>query len=223
MRRIVVLLSLIAVFLLSMGTAANAFINPTTHWSDGTTYQGPANYGPPPKPIKSLGDDCNVWGIDPPTYVYVTVHVFEGGVEYDSAVYPYEHQAPGYFNANVHALVNGHDGEGYLTWNIGTGHSPTFQFHCSTPTTSSTVSSTTSSTTSTTISSTSTSFISSSSTSSTSLPTTVPNKPTTPLSASPIGTELPMTGNYSWGVIGLGAVLLSLGLILVWRTWEKRK
>lgn len=213
MRRIVSLFILVVALLAIFATAANAV---PAHWTDGTTYQGQVNYGPPPAPQSD--DTCNIWKLDPPNpYVWITVHAFENGVEYGSDVFEYI-SGQGWFPADVHDLVTGHDGEAYLTWNIGTGHSETFPFHCVTSTTSSTESSTTSSTTSTTISTASTSFMSSSSTTTPSASGSTLGSTSKPVSLSHISSELPMTGSTPWGMVGVAISMLVSGIILIWKT-----
>src|SRR5690349_7341274 len=185
------------------------------HWTDGSTYQGSHNYEAPP--AIETDDECNIWMLDPPAptvYIYLTVHYFENDIEFASEVVPYEGPLGGSFPHNVHAIVDNHEGTAYLTWNIGTGHSPLFHFNCL-----QTVPSTVSSTTPSTVKSTTTSLQTSSTSSSSMISTTTSSTPTgsTPHSGTssngPTGTDepLPNTGANNAQVALAGIVLGTAG------------
>ncbi len=110
--------------------------DPTTHWTDGAgPIDGNTDYGPPPlAAVWKPGEECHVALVDPPNPVFVTIHDSNGG----SGVVQYVGSAPGTFPADVTDLVQGHDGVLTLTWNIGTGVSEPFVYHCAPPATTTT-------------------------------------------------------------------------------------
>lgn len=122
------------------------------HWTDGTAHDGKVNWGPPPHPATVVS--CTDITIDPPTYVFVTVHVFYGPapttapvVGDASAVYPYVGSAPGTFHVDPGSMLVGHSGNIVETWNLGTGVSQATPFDCAPPESTTTLAPTTTTTT----------------------------------------------------------------------------
>lgn len=176
------------------------------HYTDGTTFQGSVNYGPPP--VIEKQEECGVWLLDPPTYTYLTVHFIENGVEFASQVVPYFAQN-GSIPSDVSSIVTNHEGTAYLTWNIGTGQSPTIKFNCVPPSTTSTTISTT-----TTLQPTTTS--SSSSTTSTTTGSASVEDPSTTTTVAPFqdAGQLPKTGSGLGEETALGLSVVGIGSAL---------
>jgi hypothetical protein len=177
------------------------------HWTDGTTYQGTTDYGPPPVAAQ-WKTPCDVLLIDPPVFTYVTVHASEGGSEYGSVVVPYDAVPPALLEAQVHPLVDGHKGTITLTWNIGTGVSAPFEFDCTPPPTTTTSDprvcmipeGCTTTTTLADSNATSTTFDIGTAITATSVPPIAP-------------AELPRTGDTPWPLVILGCGAIACGLM----------
>jgi len=193
-------------------------------YTDGTTFGGDVNNGPPPLD-PAFETPCAEAIVDPPaTYVFVTLHFVYGTtmpaatvpVHEDAAdVVNYHGSAPGTFLVDVSSFVDGKAGFVAYTWNIGTGVTAWVPFDCTTPASSSTTTEPSTTTSlviegSTVSSSTSTST--STSTTSTSTPTvTAAGSTSTPTTSVvvPTGTEqLPFTGSAT-GPLAFAAVVLS--------------
>ncbi len=179
--------------------------DPTTHWTDGAgPIDGSTDYGPPPLAAAwKPGEECHIALVDPPNPVFVTIHDSNGG----SSVVQYVGATPGTFPADVTELVQGHDGVLTLTWNIGTGVSEPFVYHCAPePTTTTTVAPATSTTTVAPVASTTTSFA---------------IEPTTTATVATVGVppHLPDTGfgNADLGIGAFGALGVGALLILIAR------
>ncbi len=112
------------------------------HYTDGATFQGKANYGPPIKP-PSFKESCRTLYVDPPGYVWVTIHFVYGATpppsnltpvhDDASAVVDYPGAAPGTFWVDVSQSVEGKRGWLALTWNLGTGVTAWVPFDCRDP------------------------------------------------------------------------------------------
>lgn len=114
--------------------------------ADGTGF-GIIPYGP------EWVEECEVIEFDPPTIVWVTIHIDYGpnGTEDEYLVVPYERTTPAVVEANIKELIDGFAGEVYLTWNFGSGETAHLSFDCvpeiaTTTTTAPSASTTTSST-----------------------------------------------------------------------------
>lgn len=121
------------------------------HYSDGTTFQGSVNYGPPPI-APHWDSECHELIIDPIHYVWVTEHFkFSDGTE-GHIVLPFDRDPVTHeVKVDITDIVKGKAGETWTTWNIGTGKTTSLSFDCVVhePTTTTTEEATT--TTSTTV------------------------------------------------------------------------
>jgi hypothetical protein len=212
--RVGALLAIVGVVLLMAGTA-NAV---PAHYTDGSTFQGETNFGPPPLP-PAFSTACETAIVDPPTFVFVTLHFVYGTtaptagavpVHDDAAdVVPYVGGAPGTFLVDVSAFVAGKVGFLAYTWNIGTGVTTWLPFDCTPPASSTTTSianegTTVQSSTTTSIAplgSTSTSF----------------DPSTTSIATSPTGEQLPFTGGDTEPLVFVAVLLLATGGVMVAR------
>jgi hypothetical protein len=185
------------------------------HATDGThrdNVNGP-DFGPPPlAPMWQDQHLCEVMLVDPPSFVYITIHFSWGEV----AVVPYHSEPPNMLAVLVHDIVDGHKGSADLTWNIGLGHSASFSFDCTHPTTTTTT--VPQSTTSTTIQATTTTV-----TASTTTPTTTVIG-TPKLAAAPPtkGPDLPMTGGPELVLGVLGLAMVGAGTAMLIRSNQRR-
>jgi hypothetical protein len=229
LKRLAAALAISAFALLMTAGVAGATAHPP-FWTDGSTFSGPTNFGPPPMPAK-WQDPCDILLIDPPTFVFITVHATDEGhggpdldeivgSEYDSAVFPYTSHAPGMVAVNVHDLVDGHKGVIILTWNIGTGMSVPMDFDCKPP-----ASTTTTTTSTTTVTSPPQCLLPEGCTTTTTaapVATTVPHAgPSTTVQlgtavSTSSGTgSLPMTGGTPWPLATVGACAVGAGTAMV--------
>lgn len=202
------LVALALLFLIVLGIGARAAWAVPAHYTDGTTFEGPTNYGPPPLAPRWAGTPCESnLIIDPPSFVWITEHAGTSyptdGTEFASQVVNYHGVAPGTFQVPG-AWLEGHRGQLALTWNIGTGESQPLTFDCiPAPSTTSTSSSTTTSTAPPAPSTTSTS------------PST-PSTPSTSIRIStPTAAQLPFTGSSTGPLLAIGAIVLSAGAALI--------
>jgi len=138
------LTAVIAMFaIVGLASAGNAADPTTPHYTDGTEDYtgvvfpepfgdlGPAGFGPIGAPhFEGEGDDLRVC-IDPPFWIWVTLHTDINGVESPdhTQVFPYEHNTPGFVCVPYTMPVCPDDTEDlnvviYGTWNIGSGAGP---------------------------------------------------------------------------------------------------
>lgn len=108
-------------------TASPAFADHPQE-TDGTSYTGDQDYGPIPYgPV--FTEDCKTVELDPPSYVWVTLH-FDYGDETAHDVFPYEPEPTNLVTRNIASFVEGKVGELWGTWNLGTGETARVPFDC---------------------------------------------------------------------------------------------
>ncbi len=212
--RVGALLAIVGVVLLMAGTA-NAV---PAHYTDGSTFDGNTNFGPPAAAARVLDRLRN--GDRRPAVIRVRHPPLRlrhdradtGAVPvHDDAadVVPYVGGAPGTFLVDVHSFVAGKVGFLAYTWNIGTGVTTWLPFDCTPPASSTTTSiasegTTVQSSTTTSIAplgSTSTSF----------------DPSTTSIATSPTGEQLPFTGGDTEPMVFVAVLLLATGGVMVAR------
>jgi hypothetical protein len=120
------------------------------HYTDGTTFDGQTNFGPPPL-APAFSTPCGVAIVDPASFVFVTLHFVYGTTAptpgavpvHDDAsdVVNYVGSVPGTFTVDVTSFVAGQQGFLAYTWNIGTGVTAWLSFDCTTPPSSTTTTS----------------------------------------------------------------------------------
>ncbi len=233
-------LAVVGVLLLAAGSADAL----PAHYSDGTTFQGAINFGPPPVAPR-WEEECKILVVDPTVYTWVTQHFDfnDDGTEDAYLVLPFVRDpATNELNVDVSSIVDGHAGVTWTTWNIGTGQGTKVPFDCTTPATT-TTSTTVAPTTSTTEPATTTTISGEGSTTTEPATTTtisgegstVPGQSTTTTVAASgsttptsedgsttASTTLPFTGGNT-GVLSFGAVvLLASGGLLATRKRRKR-
>ena len=129
-KRILALLAITAIAaaaLVAWTSTAHAADPTTPHYSDGVTFNTEADWGAPSDlHIAEDGRAC----IDPPYWVWLTLHVEVNGVESAelTQVFPYEHNVPGYVCVDFPMPACPDDTQDVTwsakgSWNIGSGFS----------------------------------------------------------------------------------------------------
>jgi hypothetical protein len=207
--------------------AGTAFATPP-HYTDGTTFDGQTNFGPPPL-APAFSTSCGIAIVDPASFVFVTLHFVYGTTAPTAGAVPvhddaalvvnYVGSAPGTFDVDVTSFVAGQQGFLAYTWNIGTGVTAWVPFSCTPPTTSTSIAtegSTTIEPTTTTVGPTGSTVEPPTSTS------TIVNEGSTEPGATSTG-ELPFTGGDNGPLAIAAAVLIAAGTLFATRNSVKRR
>ena len=210
-------LALIGVLFLVAGRADAI----AAHYTDGTTFDGTTNFGPPPL-APSFSTPCADAVVDPSSLVFVTLHFVYGTTmppsivpvhDDTSDVVNYVGSAPGTFIVDVSSFVAGKAGFLAYTWNIGTGVTAWVPFFCTPPQSTTTTSVVVSGTTVQPPSTTASTIAAAGST----------TTPATTETISPAGAQLPFTGGYTGPLACAAVVLVAAGALLARRKSGQRE
>jgi hypothetical protein len=195
------------------------------HYTDGTTFDGQTNFGPPPL-SPAFSTSCAVAIVDPASFVFVTLHFVYGTTAptpgavpvHDDAsdVVNYVGSVPGTFTVDITSFVAGQQGFLAYTWNIGTGVTAWVSFNCTTPPSSTTTSIATEG--STTIEPTTTTTVGPAGS------TVAPPTSSSTIAGVTSTGELPFTGGGDNGPLAIfAAVLIATGTLFATRNSVKRR